>query len=113
MSHPRYQDLEHSLANHGSFGATDLVARATDGKYFVKNIIHLNRMAEALTRDDLYQFGSIVKIRHPNLARVREALIVGSSKTDKEDKSIIDTAIRETVEETNGHLFSHKHDFQT
>ena len=57
MSHPRYQDLEHSLANHGSFGATDLVARATDGKYFVKNIIHLNRMAEALTRDDLYQFG--------------------------------------------------------
>ena len=85
MSHPRYQDLEHSLANHGSFGATDLVARATDGKYFVKNIIHLNRMAEALTRDDLYQFGSIVKIRHPNLARVREALIVGSSKTDKED----------------------------
>lgn len=34
-------------------------------------------------------------------------------KTDKEDKSIIDTAIRETVEETNGHLFSHKHDFQT
>ena len=42
MSHPRYQDLEHSLANHGSFGATDLVARATDGKYFVKNIIHLN-----------------------------------------------------------------------
>ena len=89
MSHPRYQDLEHSLANHGSFGATDLVARATDGKYFVKNIIHLNRMAEALTRDDLYQFGSIVKIRHPNLARVREALIVGSSKTDKEDKMVI------------------------
>ena len=33
-------------------------------------------------------------------------------KTDKLDKSIIDTAIRETVEETNGHLFSSKHNYQ-
>lgn len=33
-------------------------------------------------------------------------------KTDIKDKNIIDTAIRETVEETNGHLFSHKHDFE-
>ena len=30
-------------------------------------------------------------------------------KTDINDKSILDTAIRETVEETNGHLFSKKH----
>lgn len=33
-------------------------------------------------------------------------------KTDKIDKSIIDTAIRETVEETNGHLFSSKHNYE-
>lgn len=33
-------------------------------------------------------------------------------KTDKTDKSIIDTAIRETVEETNGHLFSSKHNYK-
>jgi len=30
-------------------------------------------------------------------------------KTDSVDKSPIDTAIRETIEETNGHLFSKKH----
>lgn len=30
-------------------------------------------------------------------------------KTDAIDKSPIDTAIRETIEETNGHLFSKKH----
>lgn len=30
-------------------------------------------------------------------------------KTDKIDSSALDTAIRETVEETNGHLFSEKH----
>ena len=46
-------------------------------------------MVQPLSRDDLYQFGSIVKVKHPNLARVREALIVGSSKTDKEDKMVI------------------------
>ena len=34
-------------------------------------------------------------------------------KTDLTDLSIIDTAIRETVEETYGHLFSFKHDFET
>lgn len=34
-------------------------------------------------------------------------------KTDKEDLTIIETAIRETVEETNGHLFSYKHNFET
>lgn len=89
MSHPRYHDLEHLLATQGSFGATELVARSTDGKYFVKNVIHLQKMAQPLTRADLYQFGSIVKIQHPNLARVREALIVGSSKTDTEDKMVI------------------------
>ena len=33
-------------------------------------------------------------------------------KTDKVDKTIVDTAIRETVEETNGHLFSSKHNFK-
>jgi len=33
-------------------------------------------------------------------------------KTDILDKSIIDTAIRETVEETNGHLFSSTHDYK-
>ena len=33
-------------------------------------------------------------------------------KTDKDDETIIDTAIRETVEETNGHLFSSKHNFE-
>ena len=33
-------------------------------------------------------------------------------KTDKIDKSIIDTAIRETVEETNGHLFSSRHNYE-
>ena len=89
MSHPRYNDLDHSLANHGSFGAAELVARGTDGKYFVKNVVHLCEMLQPLSRDDLYQFGSIVKVKHPNLARVREALIVGSSKTDKEDKMVI------------------------
>ena len=89
MSHPRYNDLDHSLAKHGSFGAVDLVARETDGKYFVKNVVHLCEMVQPLSRDDLYQFGSIVKMKHPNLARVREALIVGSSKTDKEDKMVI------------------------
>ena len=30
-------------------------------------------------------------------------------KTDEKDKSPLETAIRETVEETNGHLFSEKH----
>ena len=33
-------------------------------------------------------------------------------KTDIVDQSIIDTAIRETVEETNGHLFSLHHTFE-
>ena len=32
---------------------------------------------------------------------------------NKEDLTIIETAIRETVEETNGHLFSYKHNFET
>lgn len=32
-------------------------------------------------------------------------------KTDILDSDMIDTAIRETVEETNGHLFSFKHNF--
>ena len=32
-------------------------------------------------------------------------------KTDSQDKSIIDTAIRETVEETNGRLFSYNHNY--
>lgn len=31
-------------------------------------------------------------------------------KTDKIDKNPLETAVRETVEETNGHLFSSKHD---
>ena len=64
MSHPRYNDLDHSLAKHGSFGAVDLVARETDGKYFVKNVVHLCEMVQPLSRDDLYQFGSIVKVKH-------------------------------------------------
>jgi len=33
-------------------------------------------------------------------------------KTDTCDTSIIDTAIRETVEETNGHLFSSNHNYE-
>ncbi len=32
-------------------------------------------------------------------------------KTDAIDKTVLDTAIRETVEETNGRLFSSKHDY--
>ena len=34
-------------------------------------------------------------------------------KTETIDNSAIDTAIRETVEETNGHLFSQKHNIDT
>ena len=34
-------------------------------------------------------------------------------KTDVTDTDFVDTAIRERVEETNGHLFSFKHDFNT
>ena len=56
MSHPRYNDLDQSLANHGSFGTVDLVARMTDGKYFIKNVVHLCEMVQPLSRDDLYQF---------------------------------------------------------
>lgn len=33
-------------------------------------------------------------------------------KTDFQDESIVETAIRETVEETNGKLFSYKHDYE-
>ena len=33
-------------------------------------------------------------------------------KTDKIDESPIETAIRETVEETNGHLFSKNHNYK-
>jgi len=46
------------------------------------------------------------------LRKQNESFSDTGGKTDIVDQTIIDTAIRETVEETNGHLFSFHHTFE-
>ena len=88
MSHPRYEDIN-TIAENGTFGKAVLVRRKTDGKSFVKKTIQMSLLSEPPAAHVLGKFGKLVQLRHPNLARLREALIVGSADSSADDKMVV------------------------
>ncbi len=87
MSHPLYEDIN-AIAK-GTFGDCTLVRRRRDGKSFVKKNIELAKLKHPVSKASLTDFGNLVRLRHPNLARLREALIVGSAHSSMDDQMVV------------------------